>query len=89
MKRSLILTALLFAGLAAAAHAADGSKNNSADKQFLPPVGLDGYLQGYSLELDTSRPSLSEVPKQQGLPQSKDEVQPFIGLKLTRPLGSR
>ena len=81
---------LLF-GFVSVGYAADANANNAAKQPLLPLVELNGVLQGYSVELDTDRPSQSDVTTPQGLLplQDHDEIKPFLGLKLTKPLGSK
>lgn len=90
MKRSALLAALLQAGFIVAGHAADADKNKPVKNQILPPVNLNGYLQGYSVELDTDNPSQSPAPKPSGLDALKDDpALPFVGLKLSTPLDTK
>ena len=77
-------------GLASVSYAADTS-NDAAKKPILPPVELNGALQGYSVELDTDRPSQFDTRTPNGLAplRGEDKVSPFFGLKLTKPLETK
>jgi hypothetical protein len=72
-------------------HAANVNANKPDEQPLLPPVQLNGLLQGYSLELDTDSPNQPDTMIPPGLSTLKDQDDTitFPGLKLTKPLDLR
>jgi hypothetical protein len=76
----------LLLGFSSVGYAADATKDK-AFQPILPPVNLDG---GFSVNLDTDRPKASDLDAPPALsPLRDDSIQPFVGLKLTKPLQSK
>jgi len=89
MSRSVYVLVLLF-GFVSIGYAADADKSKAAKDPLLPPVDLNGYLQGYSVELNTDDARLPDATIPQGLSTlEEDRFQPFLGLKLTKPLETK
>lgn len=83
MKLPVIFALIVWFGSLNVAHA----ESTAAKDPLLPPVKLDGYLKGYSVQLNTDQPNSSTVGTPAGLTTlKKHETQPFYGLKFTKPL---
>lgn len=87
MNLRIIFVLLVWFGTLSVGYAADTSASNAAQDPLLPPVKLDGYLNGYSVQLDTDQPTSMTADTPDGLTTlKKDEPQPYLGLKFTKPL---
>jgi hypothetical protein len=82
---------LLLLGFVGISYAAEVDKNQPTERPLLPRVDLNGYLRGYSVQLNTDQPNQSYLPQSQGLTtlQDQDEIRGFLGLKLTKPLETK
>ena len=81
-----VCAVVLLIGIASAGHAADAEKKK-AYKPILPPVTFEG---NYSIKLDTDKPKSSDLDAPPALtPLRQDRVQPYVGLKLTKPFETK
>ena len=63
------------------------AEKKKAYKPILPPVTFEG---NYSIKLDTDKPKSSDLDAPPALtPLRQDRVQPYVGLKLTRPFETK
>ena len=87
MKLRVLWVVALLVSVAGGAHAADSGKKNSAPDTGIRKLTIPSMdVGGGSLAVSTDNPSDPDVPTFNDPRKQDKPVEPFFGLKFTRPL---